>query len=280
MNKDLITAYLDNELRDETLKKEIIHLIDVDPEYKIEYQIQNLVKRVAKEKYKRQQASEHLRKRILNQIESEINVQSPNTASSKEASFWSGLFSKPAFSFATAIIIVVSIILIIFNRTSEQPPVITENQLTPENMFYQAENNFESIIQGKLAPQIEADNPEEIKKYFELSGVKYSTLVPTFKEWKLLGAVVSEDKGEKFAHHVYSGEKGEIVYVFQVDELYLKTHEIISLNENLLEYLDKGNCFIKNEDNKVVLFKKIDHNIFAIVSNAPLQELQNNFCSI
>lgn len=280
MNKELITAYLDNELRDESLKDEIKQLIDVDPEYKYEYQVQNLVKRIAQEKYKRQQAPEHLKRRILNQITSEISVQSSKTPSLKGVSFWAGLFSKPAFSFATAIIIIMSVVLILFNRTPQQPPVISEDQLTPDNMFYQAENNFEAIIQGKLAPQIVADNPETIQKYFQTSGVKYSTLIPTFKEWKLLGAVVSEDKGEKFAHHVYAGEKGEIVYVFQVDESYLKSHEIISLNENLIKYLDQGNCYIKTENQKVLLFKKIDHNICAIVSNAPLKDVQNNFCNI
>ncbi|MEJ5262796.1 MAG: hypothetical protein WHT45_08950 [Ignavibacterium sp.] len=280
MNKELITAYIDNEIRETSLKDEIKHLIDVDPEYRFEYQIQSLVKKAAREKYKRQQAPEHLRRRILNQIASEINVKTPIKSSEKEVSFWAGLFSKPAFSFATAIIIIISVVLILFNRTPQQPPVISEDQLTPDNMFYQAENNFEAIIQGKLAPQIFADNPETIQKYFQTSGVKYSTLIPTFKEWKLLGAVVSEDKGEKFAHHVYAGDKGEIVYVFQVDESYLKSHEIISLNENLIEYLDQGNCYIKTENQKVLLFKKIDHNICAIVSNAPLQEVQNNFCNI
>lgn len=280
MNKELITAYIDNEIRENSLKDEIKHLIDVDPEYRFEYQVQSLVKKAAREKYKRQQAPEHLRQRILNQIASEINVKTPIKSSEKEVSFWAGLFSKPAFSFATAIIIIISVVLILFNRTPQQPPVISEDQLTPDNMFYQAENNFEAIIQGKLAPQIVADNPETIQQYFQTSGVKYSTLIPTFKEWKLLGAVVSEDKGEKFAHHVYAGDKGEIVYVFQVDESYLKSHEIISLNENLIEYLDQGNCYIKTENQKVLLFKKIDHNICAIVSNAPLQEIQNNFCNI
>lgn len=280
MNKELITAYIDNEIRETSLKDEIKHLIDVDPEYRFEYQVQSLVKKAAREKYKRQQAPEHLRRRILNQIASEINVKTPIKSSEKEVSFWTGLFSKPAFSLATAIIIIISVVLILFNRTPQQPPVISEDQLTPDNMFYQAENNFEAIIQGKLAPQIVADNPETIQQYFQTSGVKYSTLIPTFKEWKLLGAVVSEDKGEKFAHHVYAGEKGEIVYVFQVDETYLKSHEIISLNENLIEYLDQGNCYIKTESQKVLLFKKIDHNICAIVSNAPLQEVQNNFCNI
>lgn len=276
MNKELITAFVDNEIKDASLKNEIKHLIDTDDEFRFEYQVQSLVKRIAKEKYKRTSAPEHLRIRILNQIAPEQKIAKPQ----QEASFWAGLFSKPAFSFATAIIIVISVVLILFNRTPQQPPVIAEDKLTPDNMFYQAENNFEAIIQGKLSPQLVADNPEQIKSFFESSGVKYTTLVPTFAEWSLLGAVVSEDKGEKFAHHVYTGKKGEIVYVFQVDESYLKSHDIISLDENLLQYLEQGNCYVKTENDKVLLFKKIDHNICAIVSNAPTQEVQNNFCNI
>lgn len=276
MNKELITAFIDNEITDASLKDEIKHLIDTNEEFRYEYQVQLLVKRISKEKYKRASAPEHLRIKILNQIAPEKT----KVSAQKETSFWAGLFSKPAFSFATAIIIVISIILILFNRTPQQPPVISEDKLTPENMFYQAENNFEAIIQGKLTPQLIANNPEQIKKFFESSGVKYSTIIPTFSEWSLLGAVVSEDKGEKFAHHVYVGKKGEIVYVFQVDESYLKSHEIISLDESLLQYLEQGNCYVKSEKNKVLLFKKIDHNICAIVSNAPIQEVQKNFCNI
>lgn len=276
MNKELITAFVDNEIKDASLKDEIKHLIETDEEFSIEYKVQSFVKRIAKEKYKRSAAPEYLKTRILNQITPEqINVKSR-----PEISFWAGLFSKPAFSFATAIIIVISIVLILFNRTPQQPPVISEDKLTPDNMFYQAENNFQAIIQGKLTPQLIANNPEEIQKFFETSGVKYSTLVPTFSEWSLLGAVVSEDKGEKFAHHVYAGKKGEIVYVFQVDESYLKSHEIISLDEDLLQYLEDGNCYVKTEKDKVLLFKKIERNICAIVSNAPIQEVENNFCKI
>lgn len=277
MNKELITAFVDNEIKDASLKDEIKHLIDNDEEFRYEYQVQSLVKRIAKEKYKRTTAPDHLRIRILNQIAPEQVKARPQK---EAASFWAGLFSKPAFSFATAIIIVISVILILFNRTPQQPPVISEDKLTPDNMFYQAENNFEAIIQGKLAPQLVANNPEQIKSFFESSGVKYSTLVPTFSEWSLLGAVVSEDKGEKFAHHVYAGKNGEIVYVFQVDESYLKSHEIISLDESLLQYLEQGNCYVKTEKDKVLLFKKIDHNICAVVSNAPIQDVQNNFCNI
>ncbi|MFN3695143.1 MAG: hypothetical protein ACK4UV_09045, partial [Ignavibacterium sp.] len=190
MNKELITAFVDNEIKDASLKNEIKHLIDTDEEFKLEYQVQSLVKRIAKEKYKRTSAPEHLRIRILNKIAPDQKIAKPQ----KETSFWAGLFSKPAFSFATAIIIVISVVLILFNRTPQQPPVIAEDKLTPDNMFYQAENNFEAIIQGKLSPQLVADNPEQIKSFFESSGVKYTTLVPTFAEWSLLGAVVSEDK--------------------------------------------------------------------------------------
>ncbi len=277
MKKELITAFVDNELRDESLKNEITHLIKTDDEFKAEYQLQLMVKKLVKEKYKRTAAPDYLRNRILDQIA----PKQVRDAKTKAESFWAGLFSKPAYSFAIAIIIIVSVILIILNRTVEQqPPVISLEKLTPDNMFYQAQNNFQAIIEGKLTPQLIADKPDEIQKFFEMKGVKYSTLVPTFAQWSILGAVVSEDKGEKFAHHVYIGKKGELVYVFQVDESYLQSHEIISLDEKLLQYLDSGKCYLSSDGKRTILFKKINHNICAVVSNAPESDLQNNFCNI
>lgn len=275
MDKELITAYIDNEILYESLKNEIKNIIESDPEYQIEYRIQLLVKKLAYEKYNRVKAPEYLRTRILNQI-----MPAEEQRKTQE-SFLTGLFYKPAFSFATAIIIVISLVLIIFNITSDQqPPEISDKDFTPDNMFYQAENNFQAIIEGKLNPQLVAKQPDEIRNFFVQNGVRYQTIVKTFPQWSLLGAVVSEDKGEKFAHHVYTGKKGEIIYVFQVDESYLKGNKIITLNEKLLSYLDKGNCFIKTENNKVILFKKVENNIFAVVSNAALLEVQNNFCNI
>jgi hypothetical protein len=147
-------------------------------------------------------------------------------------------------------------------------------------MFVQAKNNFNSITEGKLVPQLTSQNADEIKNFFNEQGVKYSTLVPNIADWNLLGAVVSEDHGEKFAHHVYVGKKGELAYLFQVDESYLYDHEIISLSEDLIKYLDEGNCYSYNSEGSVTLFTKMDNNICAIVSNGSPKEIENLFCSL
>ena len=85
-------------------------------------------------------------------------------------------------------------------------------QLGSKNMFVQAKNNFNSITEGKLVPQLTSKSADEIKNFFINNGVKYSTLVPNLADWNLLGAVVSEDQGEKFAHHVYVSKDGFLIF--------------------------------------------------------------------
>jgi len=146
-------------------------------------------------------------------------------------------------------------------------------------MLVQAKNNFNSIKEGKLFPQFFSNNAEEIKNFFNENGVKYSTFVPNAINWILIGAFVSEDQGEKFAHHVYAGKKGELAYLFQVDESFLYSQEIISLSDDLIKYLDDGNCYYYKSEGSVILFTKTDNNICAIVSNGNPEELENSFCS-
>ena len=147
-------------------------------------------------------------------------------------------------------------------------------------MFIQAKNNFNSILNGKLLPQLTSANSEEIKNFFNTNGVKYSTSVPNLKDWKLLGAVVSEDGGEKFAHHVYVGKNGQLAYLFQVDESYIHTHTIVTLSEDLVKYLDAGNCYSSKSEESITLFTKLGNNICAIVSNGNPKEIENTFCGL
>ncbi len=145
-------------------------------------------------------------------------------------------------------------------------------------MFFQAVNNYASIINGKLAPQFLSDNSKEICNYFSTNGVKYSTIVPEFKEWKLLGAVISEDKGTKLAHHVYVGNNNQIIYVFQVDESYI--NRLIELDPELLNYLDSGKCYSQVYNGNLVLFSKMGHNICAVIANNDFNYVKNNFCNL
>ncbi len=275
MKKDMVTALVDGEITDTIYKQEIFNRIESDKDFAIEYKIQLLIKNLVKEKVVFQKTPEKVRVKILRSIGSDIkNI-------SVKKSFLSDLFEKPSFSFATAFVVILAVVLIILNRpgTVEMKDFAIE-QMGNDNMFVQAKNNFNSILEGKLAPQLTSTSPEEIKKYFANSGVKYSTMVPSIAKWSLLGAVVSEDKNEKFAHHVYVGKKGELVYLFQVDESYLYSHDIISLSDDLIKYLDEGNCYSSISKGSVILFTKLNHNICAIVSNGNPKEIESTFCSL
>lgn len=275
ISKDLTAALVDNEIFDESLKNQLVSQMESDADLRFDYMVQSLVKNLIRDKVHYQTTPEKVRQKVIKRIK----PKEFNSVSS--VGFFPGLFSRPAISFATAVIVVLSVILIILNRPGivEQKDFAIE-QFGEDNMFIQARNNFRSIVEGKLTPQLTSSNPEEIKNFFELSGVKYSTLVPEIPKWNLLGAVVSEDRGEKFAHHVYANNKGDLVYLFQVDETYLHSHEIIRITDDLLTFLEQGNCYKTQQDNYVTLMAKSDNNIYAVVSNASLDDISQNFCSL
>jgi len=272
---DMIDAYIDGEIKDELLEKELLLRINTDKDFAIEYNVHSLVKNLIKEKVVYQQTPAKVKARILKSIGSTTKVHS------EKRSFFADLFERPSFSFATALVVVFAIVLIIINRPGivEKKDFAVE-QLGSKNMFVQAKNNFNAITTGQLLPHLTSQNADEIKNFFNDNGVKYSTLVPNVADWNLLGAVVSEDHGEKFAHHVYVSKDGKLAYLFQVDESYLYSHEIISLSDDLIKYLDEGNCYSCISKGSVTLFTKLNNNICAIVSNGNPKEIESTFCSL
>lgn len=272
---DMIDAYIDGEIKDELLEKEILSKINNDNNFAIEYRVHSLVKNLIKEKVVYQQTPLKVRAKILKSIGSTTKLNS------EKRSFFADIFERPSFSFATALVVVLAIALIIINRAGmvEKKDFAIE-QLGSKNMFVQAKSNFNAITTGKLLPQLTSQSADEIKNFFNDNGVKYSTLVPNVADWNLLGAVVSEDHGEKFAHHVYVSKDGKLAYLFQVDESYLYNHEIISLSDDLIKYLDDGNCYSYESEGSVTMFTKLDNNICAVVSNGNPKEIENLFCSL
>ena len=274
IRKDMITALVDGELNDTALKQQILSKIDSDIDLAIEYKIQSVIKNLVKEKVVFQKTPDKVRAKILKLIGSDTKVTSANN------SFITNIFEKPSFSFASAFVVILAVALIILNRPGlvEKMDYAIE-QRGDNNMFVQAKNNFNSFLEGRIVPQFTSTDPEQIQAYFKSNGVQYSTFIPTFADWKLLGAVVSEDKDEKFAHHFYVGINGKMAYLFQVDESYLQNHENIFLTDDLIKYLNAGNCYFSDSTGLVIILTKVDNNISAIVSNGNPKEFEKTFCS-
>jgi len=271
----LLTAYVDEEISDPSQLNEIKNLIDKDQNVKYDYEVHHLMKLVVKQRLKIHPVSSKVLKRIIRKIK-------PVSKTEYFKGFIQGIFSaKPLMVFGTTIIIILAMILIIFNRP---PQIIVEDfsaeQKGSDNMFVQARINFQNILKGNLIPQIVSDNPEEIKSFFLKEGVKYQIILPEYDKWKLLGAIVSVNRGEKFAHHVYTDNEGKLIYFFQADENYFEKNKILNLSEGLLEYLEKENCYDTYESGIGTLMTKTGKNIIAVVSNISSYELKDQFCKI
>lgn len=256
MNRDdllgLVTAYADNELRNPEEVKFVEQHLAADENLRVELQIQKMMKQLVRERIKTPAVPIHVRERI---------VKKSTKPSFRQ--FIESLLLSPAFAFAT----LVGVVLIVLYSLNIQQTDFSLEQSGASNMFLQAEKNFGLIIAGKLAPQIVSSNPEVIQKFFRESGVKYSAVIPTFDLWKLVGGVVSEENGEKFAHHVYASPEGKIIYVYQVHRSYLVSSGKVSLSSGLVRFLDEGKCYSKKSSNHSTMFKKSGDNICAIVTN-------------
>ncbi len=270
-----ITALIDGEISSQAEADAIRRQIELDPELKREYEILLFTKSLVKSKCKFHPTPEKLKARIIKQI------KPAETKPIVPFSFLQNIFSRPAYAITAAAAVILLALVLLLSRSSDIDPVeLASEQQGENNMLVQAANNFNSIIAGKLAPQIITDDANNVKDFFVKSGVEYSTCVPAIKDWRILGAVVSQEDNEKFAHHVYTNEQGKLIYLYQVYESCLSKGEKLHLSKKLIEYLDQGNCFFSSKDNNTILLKKIEGNICAIVSNTSQTELENLFCSL
>lgn len=73
-----ITAFVDNELKNNKQEKELSDKIETDAELKFEYQIQNSMKNLLQKRFAEQKAPEHLRSKVLYSIRTEVPASRSN----------------------------------------------------------------------------------------------------------------------------------------------------------------------------------------------------------
>ena len=279
MNKEIleeITALVDKEIKDPARVNELFREIENDPMLKFEYNVQLSTKNLLSSRFANQKAPEYLTESIRSQIFNEIQPAEEETEKTSVFAKLKGVFLKPGVAFAFSL--AVSLIIFLTFPVKKTTPVdLASLQKGSLNMFVLANNNFEKIIQGTMPVQFSSSDPQAVKEFLKSQGVNYDILIPQCPSWKLKGACVSEQKGEKFAHHVYTDSKGKVLYIFQVNEGCLKKKKSLALSSEMLDYIDKGNFFrLEESDHCVFLFKE-KKNIIALVSNEALDNVENNF---
>ncbi len=258
-----LTSLIDNEDLDENLKSSLLQKIDEDAEYNFEYNIQRSAKKVVQDRVRAIPAPDHLRARIINSIKPE--VKSPKFSLQE---LFNPFINRPAAAITAAVIFTIAVIFFQFKG---------EVDFTETDMFAQAEANFDDIMAGKLIPQKLCNSSKEVKDFFNNAGVKYATIVPEFPDWNILGAVVSNEHGEKLAHHVYTDNDGHVIYLYQVCEDQLSEEKLVQLSPYLLNKC-KTKRFIKftSDTHSTYLFLH-NNNIFALVTNDDDSKIEQKF---
>jgi len=272
-NNELITALVDRELPAD-VENDLLIKIKSNADLLYDYKVQLLIKKIVKGcEFKKTPAA--LKQKIINQIQTESEKANLNF------DFISGIFRRPIYAFGSALVVIIALALLLFNPT---PQVSSYNlgfeQRGQDNMFVQARGNFQNLLNGKLTPRITTTDAKEIKTFFETEGVKYKTIIPELENYSLVGGVVSDEQGEKLAHHVYADNQGHLIYLFQVDESFLAKNAVLKISDALHSYLDDGNCFTFSDRGVSTLMTKKENNILAIVSNVTKKKLETKFCNI
>lgn len=271
---DLVTAYVDNELNNENQVKKIKSLIDSDEDIRYEYQVQSFLKTYVKNKVQFVDTPESLKERIGQVLFNELKPE-PKRESFIETLL--GFLRRPAYAFGLAVVVIAAFLVIFLSESSLDKMAASQRGET--NMFVEAKSNFSKILSGSLNLQYQSSNPLAIKEYFKEQGVSYNTVIPRLKDSKIIGAVVSDRNGEKFAHHVYRTNTGKLVYLYQADEKCIKRKKNLNLSDDLVKFIDEGKLYKYEKDGQSFLIWKNQGNICVLVSNENMESLENQLLS-
>ncbi|MDP4173474.1 MAG: hypothetical protein Q8933_05865 [Bacteroidota bacterium] len=269
-----ITALVDNELKDQDDINRLKDIIKNDTNSGIEFYIQSNLKNLVKSRVPQLQAPIYLRNRIVEQIKDE--VASPNRQKSHRR-WYKKLLLTPKYAIVLVIAVlavVLSVVVLITNNSSRNYTSTSQNPLY--NMLAEARKNFQKISEGKLPLQLSSNSPEAVKQFFKQKGVKFDPIVPEFKDWELLGAVVSDQKGEKLPHNLYRCKDGKLVYLYQADEHCLKS-KIVSLSSDISKIVDTGKYYKVSDGEQSALIWKHKGKICVVVSNGNINTVESKF---
>jgi hypothetical protein len=279
-NKEIyeqITALVDNEVPEGTVE-ELQSKIDMSDELQFEYKVQSEIKTLLQNRFSANSAPAYLYENVLNRIMMETKIDPPAKNTWKTLLQLVQSILRPKFVFA-ALVLIAAIFLISTPFRTINLDELANQQHGKYNIWVQANSNFNSIIEGKLTAQFISNDPGQIQGFFSENGVEYETEIPICENWNLAGGVVSEDKGEKFAHHVYSNQSGNILYVYQVSVESVGKSGVLNLSDDLLSFLSEEKIYKYSYSDHSTFLVKSHDNFFAVVSNDDPSKVESDFIS-
>lgn len=269
-----ITAYVDNEIFDESIIGRIRRMIEEDPVSRADYIQQTRIKNLLQTRFSKNEAPAYLMNNIRNEISKQFGTRQENrlTRILKEL-----VTSKYTFAFAVILTFAILVSYPFIPYSGDEPISIT--QPDKSQFITLVHSSFHQIMEGKLEIQFTDGDAESVRNFYEKNGVNYIAVIPKCPDWEIMGAIISESGTEKFAHTIFMNKKGEILDLCQVKEIFL-SNELMNDGSILSQKdLDNGKVFRVKESDCEILIMKHKNNVLAIASNAHSTDLRNSFLS-
>lgn len=122
-------------------------------------------------------------------------------------------------------------------------PGHSHTQPNDSNIIHQAFNTFDSVIDGRIKPEVTCEDAQTLLKFFD-SRVNFRVNVPTIQRAKLLGGV-SNYRSESLAHVVLQNGN-ETVYLYQTGLNSVIRPHSLTLAPEILEKLERGEWYVSN----------------------------------
>ncbi|HMS66107.1 MAG TPA: hypothetical protein PKD83_12750 [Ignavibacteria bacterium] len=276
---ELITSYIDNEIKSETEKQTINNLIETDPDIYNRYSFEKLTKECLQKSIKPIETPLYVYKDIglkINKIiensskANQLKSESISQAYSNQIQLEKSNFKKYLI-YGSYVLIALVAFSFILNNFLKKNPELLENDIVAVSR-----NVFNKIDSGKVEPNFKTNNCKELtdsmNKYLD-----FKVFIPDSKDVILVGGICNEMYGVKIAHFIH--KKGSIViYTLQADknELMSSRNKLILCDEFKDNLKSGKNWFpcMKDKNNNVVVWYK-DNVICASVSHLESEEISS-----
>jgi hypothetical protein len=262
----MLTAYIDNELRDEKEKLEIETGIETDPDLHNRYLFEKFTKQKLISSSKNTGVPQYLRQNIENEIASYIKLASARQNKAVTLSAGSNIpplkkYDDPKnnlkryFMYGTAVFVLLIISAFAINFFIKKGPELASNDLVAVSR-----NVFDKVISGDIPLQIKSSDAkilaDSMNKYLD-----FKVFVPDVKDAELVGGTCNEINGEKLAHIIHKKDNVFIYTLQGSKDHVMKEGSKIVLCPDFMDNVSKGvNWFtcLKDENAVAVIWYKND----------------------
>jgi len=283
---ELITAYIDNEIKDTNEYNRIKNLIESNPDYYNRYIFEKLTKETFQKRNKRIETaaylytsignsiSEYIKSaEIKNSVQGSVNKDSISQIYTQQLNREKSNLKRYLTYGSFALIILVALAFVFNNYLQKNP--LNENDLVAVSRKI-----FDKVESGEVKLQFKSNNAKDLSdsmnKYLD-----FKVFVPDVKDAELEGGVCNEQNGEKLAHIIHK-KNGIIIYTLQANlKDVMNNSERIILCPEFKENVNAGKNWFKCDKDKsrtaVIWYK--DNVICSSVAHLDSQDISKTLTS-